>query len=171
MNELLINGIYKNMIKTIIEGINDSDVKSIMVAYKNYLYENYADTLDNSDDIKQIIVIYSNIERKKWQKKSEREKKSILLKDENLIKLQEISDIAYKHASRKIGCIISGMEYIPSISEEQIISYTNEMKRLFELVKDFNKTTARMYLSEGIIDFEYSLNKTENMSLRTARLK
>lgn len=171
MNEILINGIYNNMIKIVLEGINENDIKSLMISYKNYLYENYADTLADSDDVKQIITIYSNIEAKKWQKKSEREKKSILLKDESFLKLQEISNIAYKHASKKIGCILSGIEYIPSITEEQIIAYTNEMTRLFELVKDFNKSTARMYLSEGIIDFEYSLNKTENMSLRTARLK
>lgn len=171
MNERLINVIYNNVIKTVIEGIQENDINSIMVSYKTYLFENYADTLDDSDDVNQIITIYSNIERKKWQKKSEVEKKSILLKDENLTKLQEISNIAYKHASRKIGCIISGIEYIPSISEEQIITYIEEMEKLFELVKDFNKSTAKMYLSEGIIDFEYSLNKTENMSFRTSRLK
>ncbi len=171
MNEKLINGIFNNIIGFVLDGIKEEDKELVSVSYKEYLFENYADTLDADDDVNEIIAIYSNIEYKKWQKKDELSKKKILLKDQSLSKLREISNIAYKHASRKLGNVLTENEYIPALSEEQVAAYVSEMHKLYESVKDFNKPTAQMYLSEGITDFEYVLNKTENMSLRTARLK
>ncbi len=172
MNEQLINEIYNNVIKLIIRDItNEEEKNTMMVSYKEYLYDNYADTLDEGDNLEEVIALYSTIEIKKWVKKDIKEKQSLLLKDENFKRIQELSNIAYKHATRKIGCLISGQEYYTSLTESQITEYINEMNSLFEMVKECNKPTAKLYVSEGIQDLLYSGQLSNDMSLRVARLK
>ena len=171
MNEQLINSIYNNMISVVLEGINEELKQQLSVSYKQYLFDNYADTLDPDDDINQVIDIYTKMERKKWQDKTPEEKMRIIMRDEQLEKLREISNIGYKHAQRKLGYIISGQEYTPDLTREQIISYIKEMQKLASSVQPYNIREAQMYLGEGSMDFNYSGNLTENMSLRIGRMK
>ena len=50
-------------------------------------------------------------------------------------------------------------------------AYIEEMQNLFEHVEPFNINIARNYLSEGILDFQFAMNLSEDMSLRTGRMK
>ena len=171
MNEQLINGIYSNMINTVLEGVDEPSKQQLSVAYKQYLFDNYADTLEPDDILSQVIEIYTRMEKKKWEKVPAEEKQRRIMIDTNFRKLVEISEIGFKHAQRKLGFILSGQEYTPDITREQIISYIKQMKELASQVLPYNAREANMYLGEGILDFNYSGNLNENMSLRTGRIK
>ena len=170
MNERLINGIYNNSINSVLKDIEETEKEILMASYKRYLVDSYADTLDEDDNIEQVIALYSVMEIKKWNKKSPDEKKSLLIQDENYKKLYELSNIGYKHANRKILLLQTHQEYIPSINEEQARKYIQEMEELYEGVKDYNKKMAGIYLSEGTMDFLYATQLTDNMSLRIGRM-
>ncbi len=170
MNEVLINSIYNNCIKDFLIGI-DTNQDELSIAYKKYLLEVYGDTLEANDDINVVITIYTNIERKKWKNKTLNEKLSIVINDDSLNKLRELSGIAQKHAERKLGFMLSGTNYTPSISEEDVKKYIQDMKEYHSKVLPQNINVANIYLSEGILDFEYAINLTENLSLRVSHLK
>ncbi len=170
MNELLINGIYNNCLETFLTGI-DSNREELSVAYKKYLVEMYAETIDETDDINQTIAIFSSIEKKRWSSKSVNEKISMVVNDDALNRLREISSIAQKHAERKLGHLLHGSNYIPTLSEEEKDRYVKEMVELSSKVLPQNQNIATMLLSEGSIDFDYATNLTDDMSLRVSHLK
>lgn len=171
MTEQLINGIYNNCINTVLENIDESLREKISLEYKKHLLNDYEDILEPDDDINMMISICTQMEIKRWQKKTADEKLSILFEDKFFNKLIEISNIGFKHAQRKIGYLISNKEYNPDISQEQADDYINKMNDLFEQVQPYNKDEATIYLSEGTLDFGYASNMTDNMSLRAARMR
>lgn len=171
MDKKLIDGIYKNTIACLLDGVNLENQQELIIAYKTYLFDMYASTLEPQDDINQVINIYSMMENKKWKNKTLEQKLSQIIRDKNLEKLREISNVGYKHAQRKLGCILSNIEYIPQITEEDIKKYIMEMQKLRKDVQKYNDLLADMYLSEGTLDFEYAMNLTENLSMRIGRMK
>ncbi len=171
MIEKIINGIMDNSKEAFLEDVDPSIHEKMLIAYKHYLMETYASTIDPKDNPDQIIRIYSKMEIKKWKGQSLTQKLSRIIKDDNLEKLMEVSEIGYKLAQRKMGFLLSETEHNPDISEEEAQAYIGEMKQLAEQVRPFNIYIAQEALSEGILDFQFAANLTEDKSIRTARLK
>ena len=171
MNEQLINGIYNNCLSLVLMNTDESLHEKLSVAYKKYLVYNYADTLEPDEDINLAISIYTKMEQRKWVDQTLQDKLSILIDDENLDKLRKISGIGQKHAERKLASIMTGHEYTPDLTQEQVEGYIHQMEELHDKVRPYNLNQADMYLSEGILDFNFSMNKDERMSFRLSRLK
>lgn len=171
MNEQLITGIYNNCINKVLEGVNEAVHEKLSIAYKKYLVDEYADTLDPDDDVNMIINIYTKMELKKWEGKTLQNKLSTMINDYNLEQLGKISEIGFKHAQRKLGAILLGEEYQPDLTEEQVNNYISQMKELYEKVEPYNLNIANTYLSEGVLDFNYAINKTDDVSLRINRMR
>lgn len=170
MNEQLIEGILKNVKETFLDGVDETIQEKMLIAYKKYLMDTYASTIDEKDDIEQIIRIYTKMEIKKWQGKNTTQKLAAIMPDENLDKLKEISNIGYRKAQRKVGFMISEQDYFPDIKEEEVNEYIKQMKELAEQVRPYNINIAQTYLSEGIADFQFAANLTNDRSLRIGRM-
>ena len=171
MKEKVVERILGETKETFLEGVDSSIHEKILLAYKNYLMETYANILREDDNLEQVIRIWSHMEKRKWVGKNTSYKLSMIIKDDNLDKLREISGIGYKLAQKKMGFVLSDTQYTPELSKEQMNAYIEEMQNLFEHVEPFNINIARNYLSEGILDFQFAMNLSEDKSLRTCRMK
>lgn len=171
MKEKVVERILGETKEIFLEGVDPSIHEKMLLAYKNYLMETYANILREDDNLEQVIRIWSHMEKRKWVGKNTSYKLSMIIKDENLDKLRRISGIGYNLAQKKMGFVLSDTQYTPELSKEQMNAYIEEMQNLFEHVEPFNINIARNYLSEGILDFQFAMNLTEDMSLRTGRMK
>lgn len=171
MKEKIIEEILSNAKDTFLEGIDPEIHEKMLIAYKHYLLEEYGGIIDSKDDKEQLVRICTKLEKQKWPGQSMSQKMARIIKDENLDKIREISGIAYKKAQRKIGFLLSGDEYIPDISAEQVNEYIKQLEELLDKVKPFNIYVAQTAVSEGILDFQYAANLTEDKSLRVGRIK
>lgn len=171
MDDRLINGIFEQTKDLILDGIDENDKTQFLVDYKKYLIDSYAGTLDEGDDLEKVIKIYVKMEQKKWSNVNINKKLSTIVPDEALRKLGKLSELGYKHAQKRMTHLINNMEYNDKLSIDQAKSYINEMEKLSKQVKPYNVNLANNYLSEGTLDFMFASEMTNDMSLRTARMR
>lgn len=162
MNEI-INLIYDNLLEIVLQDFSYEERDIIAKAYKAYLIDSYSNLIrNNSDDDGKVTQVILNMERIKWLNQTQDIKKSNLLKDEMLDKLGYLSNLALKYAMAKLQGKLDEI----NITEEQASSYIEMMREYAKNVLPFNKSIADTYLSEGILDFQYAVGLSSNMSLR-----
>lgn len=154
----LINNIYEEMISTILQGFNDSEFGEVTASYREYLIKNYGNKQGDIDKLKAAIL---SIERDKWKDKDKKNKQMNLFNDVYLERLGYLSNLALKLAKGRFY----GNED-NAISTDEVLEYIKLMKEYASLVREFNRGIADVYLSEGILDFQYAIGLSNNMSLR-----
>ena len=131
----------------------------ILKAYKDYLYSRYGkfNNIDNGLDK------LCQIEIKFFENKDKDYIKSLLIKDYNYEALYNLSKQAEMYALYRLreNSLIDADTY------NGIIKSMNEV---FDKVKPYNKTAAKMIYSEAIVDLEFAAGLTENTSLRVGRM-
>lgn len=158
MNELH-NLVYTNLESIILADVPIELHGKLTDAYKTYLVKTYSNV---STDAASMII---SCEKEEWGRKTQEQKLSMLLDDPALTELKRISGIGYKAAL----ATLNGEE--PGFDQEEAEGYIEQMEGLVSKVRDFNTNLARQYLSEGSIDFQYAVGKTEYTSLRIGRIK
>lgn len=171
MEQQFLENLYNGTINTFLQGFSDTEKQELLSSYKQYIIDNYTNVLEPDDDVNKVTQLFIDIENKKWLKKTQEEKKIIVVRDQSLDHLQYLSQTAFKYAQVRLGKELTGNSFIPEITEEQAKKYLKEMEECIEKIQPHNLKIARTYLSEGSIDFLYAANLTNNMSLRVGRMK
>lgn len=175
-NEKLILEIYNQTINSILIGVDAKYKDELCLAYIEYLkkiYLNFDLKLGNKKT-EELVSIFVDLEKSKWQDTNADAKLSELLNDPAFENIKYISNTGYKYAksmiNKKFG---AGVETLlqPVIEESKAKESIEMLNTYCEQVRDFNKTIATYYVSEGIIDFLYASGITENTSLRIGRIK
>ena len=158
--------VFDNMMNIILNGFSLEEHEEIKKAYYSYLEKNYFDTIKSSpaNSIDKCIIVITNMEKSVWTNQSRDYKLSLLAHDDALDKLGSLSEMAYKYAIERFE------SNRISLAKEEAIKYIDEMKTLYEKVESFNKAIAYSYMSEGIVDFNYSCGNTDNYSMRIGRM-
>lgn len=175
-NETLILEIYNKTINDILLGIEEKYKDEVCQAYLEYLKKNYLNfdlELGNKKP-EELIILFVDLEKSKWQDTNVDAKLSELLSDPALENIKYISNTGYKYAKTMLDKKFEmGVEMLlqPVIEEEKAQKSIEMLNTYYDQVRDFNKTIATYYVSEGTIDFQYACGITENMSLRIGRIK
>ena len=170
MNEI-INVLYKNNIELILKDFDENDQSEIKKEYLDYLTLHYSRLVNEEYNSSDIIDVIDNMEKDLWLKKKKIEKQRILLKDEKLDKMGEISNIGYENALKKLECLKNNIEYKNNLNKVEVELYIDNLTKLSNEVRDFNKEIADRYLSEGILDLLFAANMSENTSFRIGNIK
>lgn len=175
-NEKLILEIYNKTINDILIGIEEIYKEELCLAYIDYLKKNYLNFDLNLDNKKpeELVKLFIDLEKSKWQDMNREAKLSELLKDPAFENIKYISNTGYKYAKSMLDKKFeTGVDVVlqPVIDEQRAQESIDMLNRYFEQVRDFNKNIANYYISEGSIDFQYASGITENMSLRIGRIK
>lgn len=171
MEQQFLENLYNGTLSTFLIGFSEEEKTSILSSYKQYIIDSYSNVLEPGDDVSKVTQIFIDLENKKWKNKTKEEKQIIVIRDQYLDHLQYLSNTAFKYAETRLGIELTGKEYVPVISQEQAEKYLQEMENCIEKIQPHNLKIARNYISEGTTDFMYAANLTNNMSLRTSRLK
>ena len=172
-NEKMISEIYNKTINDILIGIDDKYKEELSLAYMEYLKKNYLNfdmSLGNKKP-EDLVRIFSNLESSKWGDTHGDAKLSEMLSDPAFENIKYISNTGYKYAESRINKKFGNSTDIPPVIDVEKAQESIEMlNKYYEQVRDFNKTIATYYVSEGSIDFQFASGMTENMSMRIGRL-
>lgn len=161
MKEKFLKEIFDSVLSVLLDGITYENQKEMKDNYISYLINTYQNININEKNYNKLLPIYLKKELMILQKMSINQKKLLYLKDENMEKLIELSNLGMdlKLEAKKTGNYIND-------------DYANEciqkMKNLINLVKPYNGELAQKYLSEGILDYEYAAGLIKFNSFRTA---
>lgn len=167
-----ISKIYNVCINTVLNGV-DGDIKNeIAVGYYNYLMNTYSD-FDISNitvSVSQALDLLIDLENSKWNNATVSIKKLEFIKDSALDNIKRISGIAHKYATKKINITDINGNLVSNTLDEETADKNIELLNNYLLqVKDFNKELANIYVSDGILDFEFACGRTNYVSLETGR--
>ena len=162
---MLIEFLYENAKKEILKGfINPIEIKEILYFYRKYLEERYLEITEKQEfEEKKEKILKREI--RNWNDVSKKDKQRFLVYDENLAKLGYFSNLAYEAAMSKI----KGENV--DINEQTAQNYKKLMKEYASKVRNFNKETAKEYLSNGIVDIDFATGKTECTSFRVGKIR
>lgn len=159
-----ISNIYNEMINTILKEIEEVYIIATKEGYRKLLLNRYSTIDINETNYDKLYQTFINLEHKEWDNLSAELKLNILVDDEHLNQMIEISGKAYQ-------CAKTRLNNMGVISEKTANYYIEKMKNISEQVSDYNKELAKNYLSETILDLLYATGKTENSSLRISHIK
>lgn len=175
-NEKLILEVYNKTINNILNSVSEKYKNELSLAYMDYLkriYLSFDFELENNQS-EELIKTLVNFEISKWKDVSESSILSELLNDQAFENIKYISNTGYKYAMLMLDKKSFNNDNTllqPVIEKEKALESIELLNSYYEQVRDFNKTIANYYVSEGSIDFQYASGITENMSLRIGRLK
>ena len=160
----VINKVFDKMVVTICSGIDENDCPTIKEEYKNLLHRRYSDSdvMLKINDYDRLFKIIYSIEYKEWVNHSPNIKKGLLIQDEALNQIMDISNTGFNLALKKFND--NTLESVKNVNEE-----IEKMNKLYDQVRDENKWNAEKYISEGTVDFLYASGQSEAMSLRMGR--
>jgi len=174
--EKLILEIYNRTINDILIGIAEKYKEELCLSYIEYLKKNYLNfdfDLDNNHP-DELVSLFVELEKSKWQDITVEEKLSELLSDPAFDNIKYISNTGYKYAKSLLDKKFeaSSVEFLqPEIDQEKAQESIEMLNKYYEHVREFNRQIANYYVSEGSIDFQYASGITENMSMRIGRIK
>lgn len=165
INGDLIRYIYNETIVDVLNGFNEFEHEEVRNAYKTYLINNY-DSIKSSKNLEKLKAFYLKLEKARWNSKTKEDKQRLLIEDDYLNRLGYLSDVALQYAKLRLNDEQDKID----INVEQVRKFIEEMSVCANMVKDFNKSIATIYLSEGSMDFNYAVGLTDNTSLRVGRM-
>ena len=171
-NELLIKKVFDRMAIMIISNVDDNYRNELLDAYKDYLIECYYDYNYAEKDNEKYVNTIIELETSKWKNEKQNAKLVLLLKDDVLEEIREISNNGYNYAINKLNSISMNnneilFEELDKTTADKNIALLQE---LLPKVREFNSGLAASLVSEGILDFEYASGNSNHTSLRIGRL-
>lgn len=160
MNDDKIKKIYQKLINLILDGFSADERNIACQEYYNILINRYSSI--DIDENKFIKII--EIEYNEWKDLGLGARKHILLKDNVLKEIVNLTGQGYKWAEERVN-------NNSLVSVEIAEKYINRINQLLPLVQEYNKELANWYVSEGTMDLLYACGKTDNTSLRIGRYK
>lgn len=172
-NEELVKRVYNNIIKMLISNVSSEYHDEMNNAYMKYLMEYYGNYDFENLEIAKCEKMITELEESKWKKVDEKSKLSRILVDENLDKLFQLNQEAYRYATEKISRIKKHeiTEDATVLDKSVVVDRINKINELVLLVRDFNKELALQYAGDGILDYNYAAGNSINTSLRTGRIR
>ena len=161
INEML-NKIYSNIINIILKDFEEEEKILVQQEYIRILKNRYSNL--NITNYEKVYEKLYKLEYNEWNNLSINAKKQILLKDEVLDEIKNISSKAYENAKERL-------KNNKSISKEEAEQSINKLNELLTFVKEYNKDLARWHISEGIMDLKYASLQTNNTSMRISHIK
>lgn len=158
INEL-IEKIYINTINIVLNGFEDNYLELVKRKYYESLKNQYTGLEIHIDDYEKTYETFLKFEIEEWLEKDLEEKKRIFLDDLSLNQIIDIASFAFKSANNRLNNnVLISKDYV-----EQLI---DKLEQLDKNVLEFNKELSSWYLSECIMDLNYSCGNTNNTSLR-----
>lgn len=166
-NNSLIKNIYDKISVLIIRNVNEKFHNELLKSYLDYLIECYSKYEFEENNIDLYLNAFIELEISKWEDLSEEEKLILLLKDESLEKIRELSGRGYDYAINKI----TNSESNGNLDINTANTYIKNLEELLPLVREHNAALAANLVSEGILDYLFASTDTNNTSLRIGRLR
>lgn len=161
-----IEEIYLSVINVILNDIEEKDIKEVADNYLKYLYSMYSDKEFNEQNYSKMVSVLSRIEYDKWVKRDKKSKLFYFKKDESFDIISSLSQKAFSLASMRL----EGKKM--AVSQEEIDKDISILISRLDSVEDFNREEAERLVSEGILDFEYTLGRNDNItSFRLGHIK
>ena len=162
-NKIVIDRVYSEMIDLVLSGFEQSEEDQIKKLYSEYLKNKYSEFIQNDSDLEKTTKAMFIMEKSLWTNKSKEYKLSILIKDDFLDQLYDLSNIAYKLAiERKTSSKLT-------ISTEKAKQQIDKMNEISKKVQPFNNEIGYSYLLEGVEDYNYACGNSDEHSLRVGR--
>ena len=159
----LIDELFNSNIDIILKDFNEDEIDEVKNGYLIYLNNQYLEIDEDEVDLDELLKLFIEVEQKNWANKSKQEKQILLLKDSALDKLKYMSGNAQDYAIQRLN------NDNLNITKEQADTLINQIKEQEKLVRDFNISSAKKLVSEGILDLLYAAKLTNNTSLRVGR--
>lgn len=159
--------------KEILDAFDDNSVlrqSNFSIYLQEYIFNKYKNVIDsfekekNKREMDTIVQMYIEDEIHFFENLPDNEIKIILLPDKALKELEEASFQIFELAmdcKRRSYKLNNNSEY-----EEWLLKLSAPLDN----IKKHNIPYAQELLSEGILDVEYAYGKTDNMSLRLAKV-
>lgn len=157
--EYVVNQIYQKIFNTVVEGFDDSEKSLASIEYLNNLKNKYLELGPITEKYFERILM---LEYNEWKELSLDVRKHLLLKDNALEEIMNLTGEGYR-------CAIERLEDNKLMLIENAEKYIKRIEELYPLVKDYNKELAEYYISEGNMDFKYASGQTDCTSLRIGR--
>ena len=145
----LIEKIYINTVDAVLKDFDEKDYEFIKRKYFETLKSQYEGLEEYIRDYNKTYEKFYRFERNNWLNKSIDEKKKVFFDDLSLNQIIEIASIAYESAKNRLNNNI----LISKAYSEQLIDKLS------------------WYLSESIVELNYSCGNTDNTSLRISHIR
>ena len=155
-----IKVIYKNTVNDFLSNVDEEKKCMLQKMYLMYLIRKYS----SKNLSEKMFNFYIKKEKISWKDFSYDGKLALVTEDKYFEMLQKLSLEGMKAAT----------DYIDKSTVYNVEDANKKIKELEYLktkVNDFNKKSAELECSEGILDFSYAAQLTDIMSLRTGRYK
>lgn len=170
VNTELINKIFNNTISSVIKDIDEKYIQEITIGYKDYLNRLYSNFDRKGLTEEKLEEVFTKLEKTAWESSNSKIKLSRLLKDEAFSKIKFISNTGYEYAMHMLENKNKSNDALPVITEEVCNKSISMMSELLPNVREFNVESAKMYVSEGTLDYIYASENTEFYSFRIGKM-
>ena len=159
--QYVINQVYQRTFNVVVDGFDENEKLMASNEYLKNLKNKYLDLGPITEKYFERILM---LEYNEWKELSLNIRKQMLLKDNALEEIINLTGEGQKWAQERVdnNTLISG-----EIAEK----YINRIEELLPLVQEYNKQLAGWYISEGIMDLIYASGQTDNTSFRIGRYK
>ena len=147
--------LYNDLKNIIIEKTNCEENSELLTDFKNHLYGAFDGIITNDKE----YSFFLQKEAKRWMNKSKEEIEDFFNPDIAYMVLQRMS-----HDALDLG--IAKLRNNTKIDEETYQKLKKEMEERYNQVREENKASANLLLSEGLLDLEYAHTDTDITSMR-----
>lgn len=159
--EEIIDKLAREVFPIVCREIDKKDWEELKKNYQKLLYRRYAtiDTTLNTEDYESLYESLYESEVEEWSSLSAFIRRSILIKDEALEEILNLSNEAFKLALERY-------KNKRTLEKEEADATIEKLKSLASQVNEENSTMAKTSIKEGILDILYASNQSDTMSER-----
>ncbi len=169
-NSELINKIFDNTISSVMKDIDEKYREEVIIEYKDYLNGLYSNFDRKGLTQEKLEEVFTKLEKSVWESSNVKTKLSRLLKDDVFSRIRSISNTGYEYAMHMLENKNKSNDALPVITEEVCNKSISMMSELLPKVREFNVESAKMYVSEGTLDYIYASENTEFYSFRIGKM-
>lgn len=162
----LIEVLYQKHLIDIATEMEDKNLRNRFEKYMKDKYQKFFDRIDTDDSLREkMLHNWFETEERHWGRLSNDAKYAQFTEDVVLVQIDKLSGDIFSLAKRKLQ---GDAELITS--EESLCACINEMKSLENQVFKVNQLTAQKLISEAIVEVDYILKKSTNVSMRIGNI-
>jgi len=165
LNEL-IEKLYQKHLSSIATEKHDEKLKNRFEEYMRKKYQKFFDQICSNDRIRdRMLNDWYETEERHWGDLSNDAKYAEFTEDTAFIRIDQLSGVIFGMAKRKY----TGDNDL-NVTTIMLYEYIDEMRNLESQVFQSNKQTVQKLISEAIVEVEYIMDKSKNLSIRMGNI-
>ena len=157
--EQFIEDLYRNTQEALLKDVPDKDKDKLSAGYKEHLKAVYEGLTVVSGKYVEALESETNAYLGKLESLSSISRLALYVRDKNMTELCKLAGEALELA-------IQRDKNVGKLDEKEIESRMKKMQELYDKVEWYNQLAAQTTLSEGTLEYQYALGKTNLMSMR-----